>query len=333
MLRKELVHTEEDLESIKKLVNFLPDKIFDAHSHLLDTEFLPQTEARLPERLILDIEQYRKEMMPILGNPGKLRLNIITFPEKSMKARNPEQIRKADEFLVRQLQLNPENAGEIIVHPKETAEDIEKRLVHPNIRGFKCYHLLADRDNSWNADIGEYLSEAAWEVANRHKLCITLHLVKNDALADEGNMEYICKMTKKYPDAVLILAHAARSFAAWTGIESVEKLAHIENVWFDFSSVCESPAMLQIMKKAGAERCMWGSDYPICREHGKVVSVGDGFHWIYESDYKNSKVKPDKLWLIGIENLMAVRQACILADLPESKIEDLFYNNAVRLFG
>ena len=29
---------------------------------------------------------------------------------------------------------------------------------------------------------------------------------------------------KKYPDATLILAHAARSFAPWTAIESIDKI-------------------------------------------------------------------------------------------------------------
>ena len=141
--------------------------------------------------------------------------------------------------------------AEIFVHPAESVEDIEKRLVHPNIRGLKCYHQLAQREATFNASIGEYLPESAWELANRKKLCITLHMVKDDALANEDNMRYICEMSKKYPNAVLILAHAARSFAAWTGIESVEKLAHLENVWFDFSAVCEPSAAFQIVKKAG----------------------------------------------------------------------------------
>ena len=40
--------------------------------------------------------------------------------------------------------------------------------------------------------------------------------LKDKALADKDNLDYIIKMSKSYPDAVLILAHAARSFASWT---------------------------------------------------------------------------------------------------------------------
>jgi len=193
---------------------------------------------------------------------------------------------------------------------------------------------LADREVTWNASIGEYLPEGAWQVANEKKMCITLHMVRDHALSDEDNLHYIRTMAKKYPDATLILAHAARSFAAWTGIESVEKIADLENVWFDFSAICESPAMLQIIKKAGIKRCMWGSDYPVSVMRGKAISLGDGFYWIYQNDLDRFSGKTSlRHWLVGIENLMAMRQLCQLADLHESEVEDLFYNNAAKLWG
>ena len=116
-------------------------------------------------------------------------------------------------------------------------------------------------------------------------------------------------------------------------MESVEKIAHLENVLFDFSAVCESPAMFQIIKKAGIKRCMWGSDYPVCRPSGKVVSIGDSFYWINQSDLDRFvSATPVNSWLYIIEGLMAVRQASILADLKEGDVEDLFYNNANDLW-
>lgn len=158
-------------------------------------------------------------------------------------------------------------------------------------------------------------------------------MVKEEALANENNLRYICEMAKKYPDTVLILAHAARSFAAWTGIESVEKVAHLENVWFDFSAVCEPSAMFQIVKKAGLKKCMWGSDYPVCRIRGKVISIADSFYWIKKKDLSHFSAKtPVRHWTIGLENLMAMKHLAILADLKESDVEDLFYNNAAGLF-
>ena len=332
MYSKELIYQPSDLEAVKILSDFIPEKVVDMHAHLLDTDHLPAMNGRVPERLILNLEQYRKEMSPLLASPKELLLNIIAFPDKAMAEKNSESKAKCDKFIIEQLEKDPKCRGEIIVTPEDTVEDIEKRLIHTGIKGFKCYHLTANREVTWNASIGEYLPESAWEVANKRKMYITLHMVKDYALSDPDNLNYIRAMAKKYPDAVLILAHAARSFASWTGVEAVEKVADLENVWFDFSAVCESPAMIQIIKKAGISRCMWGSDYPISRARGKAISLADTFYWIYQRDLDNfsSKTKINN-WIIGIENLFAVRQAAIISELGRKDVEDLFYNNAITL--
>lgn len=220
-----------------------------------------------------------------------------------------------------------------MVRPGDTQEDLLRRLTHPGIRGFKCYHVLSGLENSWNATIDQYLPESAWAVAHQKKMVITLHMVRDHALADPENLRYIRTMAKKYPDAVLILAHCARAFAAWTAVETVEKVADLDNVWFDFSAICESPAMVQILRKVGVGRCMWGSDYPVCRGRGKAISLGDSFYWIYQKDLDNFAAKTRTSdYLIGTENLLAVRQAFLLTDLGAAAAEDFFWNNATRLF-
>ena len=280
------------------------------------------------------MEDYESFFSSIFKNKEKLRLNIFAYPDKAMGDLHGAPLKKSDAFLMKELNKNSANVGEIIVVPGESAEHIEKRLVHPNIKGFKCYHIFADKESTWNCTIDEYLPESAWELADKKKMSITLHMVKDKALADEDNLKYICTMAKKYKDATLILAHAARSFASWTAIESVERVKHLENVWFDFSGVCESPAMFQIMKKAGVGRCMWGSDFPVCVPRGKAISLADTFYWIYQRDVDNFESKTNlRNWLIATENLMATRQACILAEISREETEALFYNNAARLFG
>lgn len=334
MLGKDMIYSDHDYEAINILKDFLPDKIFDAHVHLFDNDSARTLTANCDYEIGLTLEKYRAEMNDLLCSPKVWRANIIGYPDVDGKPDFSENFKRSDKFLLDQLNKDNLNVGEIIVSPYDTVEDLEKRIaIHPNIRGFKCYHVYGKSDVTWNSDIGEYLPESAWEVANKYKMVITLHMVKDLAFADEGNQKYIIEMAKKYPDATLILAHAARSFASWTALENVHKVAHLENVWFDFSAVCESPAMFQIMRKVGLHRCMWGSDYMVCRGRGKAISLADSFYWIYQNDLDNFASKTTlHSWLIGTENLMATRQACILAELKENQIEDLFYNNAARLF-
>lgn len=328
------VYTQKDFEAIKILGDFLPQKIFDVHAHLYDTAFVKGLAGSPTMDGRFDMQRYLQDMVPIFGKDRDLHLNIITFPDRTMADPHQNSRDMADAFLVQQLEEDPDSVGEIVTVPGDTAESLAKRLVHPRIKGFKCYHYCSGLQNSWNASIGQYLPEAAWQVAHERKLCITLHMVKDHALADPDNLNYITTMAARYPDATLILAHCARSFAAWTGIESIEKVAHLDNVWFDLSAVCESPAMMQIFKKTGTQRVMWGSDYPVSRYCGKAISLGDSFYWIYKKDLEAfSGATSFSSWLVGVENLMAVRQACMLMDLDRKAIEDIFYGNAARLFG
>ena len=327
------VYNAYDLEAAKILDSFLPDKLFDAHAHLYDASFVSgmANAGAFSIRNLCEVSHYLEDMKPLVGD-REVHLNIVTTPDASMTQPDSPYRKAGVEFLVDQLTRFPGHVGEVMVGPEDRAEDIEKMLIHPGIRGFKCYHLLAANKPTWNAPIGDYLSEAAWEVADKHGFVITLHMVRDQALSDPVNQEYIIRMAKKYPNAVLILAHAARSFAAWTAVEAVDAVKHLDNVWFDFSGICESPAMFQIMRKCGIDRCMWGSDYPISRLAGKAISLADGFYWINEKDLAQFG-GPTQFhsWLVGTENLMAVRQACLMLDLGHSDVEKLFYKNAMHL--
>ena len=142
------------------------------------------------------------------------------------------------------------------------------------------------------------------------------------------------KKAKEYPDAILILAHAARSFAAWTGIESIEKVAHLPNVYVDFAGVCESPAMIQCVKKLGTKRCMWGTDWAVSMMSGKCVSLGGTFYWINGRDIAGFNSKTElRPYLVGTENLMAMRELKILLELTDSQLEDIFCGTAKEVFG
>ncbi len=319
---KDYILNDYDLEAAKQLDDFLPSQMFDAHMHITHEKDFPGGED--------SFDTYLRDLSPFSGD-RKLFCNGIVYPTKNLS--DPDQLRLSDSFLASQLQRYPHNVGEIQILPCESVEDIEKRLIHPRIRGLKCYHIFSHRSDTFSSSIGEYLPESAWQVANEKGLVITLHMVKDRALADPDNLSYIKKMAKAYPNATLILAHAARSFAAWTVFGTVDELVGLENVWYDFSGICESPSLQYIMKKVGTDRCMWGTDYPVSRLAGKAISIADQFYWIGERDLTNFQSKTAfRCWHVITEELYAFRQACILAELDRKKIEDVFYNNAARLF-
>ena len=117
-------------------------------------------------------------------------------------------------------------------------------------------------------------------MAHERGLAITLHLVRDAALADPGNQRDLRSFCTRYPNARLILAHAARGFHAPNTVNGLAGLRGLENVWFDTSGICEPEAFQAILTGFGPRRLLWGSDFPVSEIRGRCVTVGEGFAWL-----------------------------------------------------
>ena len=200
--------------------------------------------------------------------------------------------------------------------------------------GLKVYHTFAARERTWEADVSEYLTEDHVRIAHEEGLAITLHMVKDRALADPANQQQIRNYCEKYPNIKLILAHAARGFNPFHTIEGIESLRGLRNVWCDSSAVTEAGAFEAIVEVLGHDRLLWGSDFPISHLRGRCVAIGDTFLWLYEDtvDWNtvaaHANIQP---LLIGHESLRALKLAARHLKLSDSQGEDIFYTNARRM--
>ena len=330
MSQKNGEYSKYDLEAAKILDDFIPDTTFDAHMHHVPTPNRTEND---------DYALYLKDFKPLLGNRKQL-VNLIAYPVTGMSdpatGKATELVDLSTKIVKEQLEMHPEIVGEVMVAPGDAPEDIENRISFvgsDRLIGLKPYHLLATKEPTFQAEVGEYLPESAWEVAEKYKMAITLHMVRDHALSDPANLSYIVDHARRYPDVKFILAHCARSFAAWTAMESIDKTTSIDNIFYDFAGVCESPQMFTIMKKAGVEKCLWGSDWNVSVLAGKCISIADTFYWIGEKDLElmNGNTAFHS-WLVGTENLMAVRQAAQMLELSRTDVEKFFYKNAERIF-
>ena len=63
------------------------------------------------------------------------------------------------------------------------------------------------------------------------------------------------------------------------------------------------------------------------------MAIGDAFHWLYADEMQLAEKHADlQPILVGLESLRTLRLACWLLRLNAGQIEDIFYNNAMRLF-
>lgn len=322
--------TEADREMLEKLQSFIPDKVFDAHAHLHKTEYCTPGLNMFQGYGTADMERLLQDQKALYGD-RKFRGLILPTPAVLFNDR-PDLRREMNDWMNEELYKAPDCVGAVYVMPGDTREDIEAMLKNPQIRGFKCYHQSAKTDGpTWLAEVQEYLPESAWEVANERGMSITIHMVRPLALSDGKNMAYFKQMCAKYPNAKLILAHCARGFASWTTIEAVREMKGIPNLYYDMAAICDPATMFELIRQAGPDHVMWGSDYFIDRAHGKPVNTGESFQWLYQHEIPEDVVFPACKTVL--ESLMCFYLASLMLDLTKEQIQQVFYGTGCQLFG
>jgi glutamate-1-semialdehyde 2,1-aminomutase len=224
--------------------------------------------------------------------------------------------------------------GQMIIAPDMDPEYVQEEVRQRNFVGLKPYHTMAQVDGpTFLAPIEAFLPEEHARVAHEEGLSITLHIVRDRALADPLNQATIRRYCQDFPNMRLILAHAARGFNPWHTIEGIESLRGLDNVWFDSSAVTEAGAFEAIVDVMGHEKLLYGTDFYVSHLRGRCVAIGDSFHWLYademDLDEKHASLQPV---LIGLESLRALKLACRRLQLTDAQVEDIFFNNAMDLF-
>ena len=322
--------TDLDRMLLAKLQRFIPDKVFDAHAHLHKVEYMPQGANMFQGYGTADMERLLKDQKELYGD-RKFRGLILPTPSVLFNERQDLR-QEMNAWMNEELYKAPDCVGAVYVMPEDTVADIEAMLTNPQIKGFKCYHQSAKTDGpTWFAEVQEYLPESAWQVANARGMSITIHMVRPLALSDEKNRAYFKKMCAKYPNAKLILAHCARGFASWTTIEAVREMKGIPNLYYDMAAICDPATMCELIRQAGCDHVMWGSDYFIDRAHGKPINTGDSFRWLYKHEIPESVDFPAAKTVL--ESLMGFYQASLMLDLTKEEIAQVFYGTGCDLFG
>ena len=318
---------EADLAAIELLKDFVPEKVFDAHAHLYVADTVPRVAGTAAfGQAYSTPEDYVNHMAPFLPNAKEVSANFFTMPDPAMVDR--QVLRRANDHVFDMVRACPQYTVSPYVVMTDTEETIGELVSRPGAVAIKCYSYGADVPKHSQLQIGDFLPEAAWVVSSQTGKPIILHMMRDRALSDPDNLAYIQHMCRKYPDAKLILAHCARGFAAWTAVDSIRKLAGLDNIWFDLAAVCEAAPIAACILTTGGKRVLWGSDYPICMHRGRAISLNLGQLWLIDELIPEG----EPACLLAAENLLATRQACHLLDLDATQVQDIFYNNAAELF-
>jgi glutamate-1-semialdehyde 2,1-aminomutase len=309
----------------RELATFLPDRVFDAHTHLWQQRFVPWSISGAP---------------PDIGYSEYLQLMQDLHPERRaaalfIPAVNTDETGSftAQNEWVAQHAANPDCRGIFFIRPGDDPEWVRQEVRRMGLHGLKCYHTMAPVQPTWEAAIPDCLPEQLVRVAHEEGWVITLHMVRSRAVADPVNIHWIRHYCEQYPNMRLILAHSARGFQPAHNMEGLPQLVGLDNLYFDTSANCEPIAHQAILRYFGHQKLMYGTDLPVCHERGRSVGTADAFLWLGENTpvwgAKHLTIKPV---LTGLEHLRSVKWACWAEQLNDSAVEDIFWNNAARLF-
>jgi glutamate-1-semialdehyde 2,1-aminomutase len=326
--------TDVDREFVARHVEpYLPDRVFDAHAHLFSQNHYQagSVPAHLKGAPIdLGIDYYR-ECIEWLHPNGRTKGGLFFgLAFQGDRAGNDnfvaDEVRKgqAEGFAAR---------GQMLIAPEMDAEHVRAEVKRQGFVGLKPYHIMAKTTGpTFLAPIEDYLTEEHVRVAHEEGLTITLHMVRDRALADPVNQATIRRYCTDYPNMRLILAHAARGFNPWHTIEGIHSLEGLHNVWFDTSAVTEAGAFEVIVETMGHDKLLYGTDFHVSHLRGRCVAIGDSFHWFYAEEMNlNEKHTTLKPVLIGLESLRSVILAIHRLKLTDKQVEDIFYGNAAAL--
>jgi glutamate-1-semialdehyde 2,1-aminomutase len=306
---------------------FVPPHSFDAHAHLYRDVDASDT---LPRGLEdsqghVGWQAWRNGLKQWMGDKTPTGGLFFTNPKPTL------QRAAANQFVADQVASHPDSRGLMLIHPQDDPVQVEACIESSRFVGFKIYHVYADRKDTFHAECHEFLPEWAWEIADRRNLAIMLHMVRSRALADPANQQTIRSHCLKYPNARLILAHAARGFCAAHTVEGIASLRGLENVYFDTSAICEPAAYEAILRVFGPSRLLFGTDFPVSQIVGRCVSIADGFLWLGEENVAWEEAPFTEPTLVGVESLTALQQACRTMRLTDSDIEIIFCTAARQL--
>ena len=311
----------------REIGSFLPDRIYDAHTHLWRRDCVPWGMAG--EEQDLTYAKYRTHIDQL--HPGRpthgLFIPFVTADRK-------EKTEQANAWISQEISVDPKSRGLFFIRPEDDPEWVRQEVRRLGLHGLKCYHTMAAVEPTFESDIEAFLPEPLVQVAHEEGWVITLHMVKSRAVADPANIATIRRYCERYPQMKLILAHSARGFQPAHNLEGLPKLRGLDNLYFDTSVNCEPMAHQAIIRIIGHDKLMYGSDLPVSHLRGRSLSAADSFLWLYEETpvwgEKHNKIQPV---LIGLEHLRSIKWACWSERLSDTQVEDIFWNNAARLLG
>lgn len=319
---------------------WLPQHIFDAHTHVTEPRFRIAAMSEEKRR-----QYWVNEVVEPIGAAEAERCHDLVFPGRSFSCLCFGSVSLDFDIEGENTCLQSECMQRgwyrlAVVRPQWSVERIAQELDQPNVLGVKVYYSLigndpTSRDKHLDARIYDFLPHHQLELLNARRCWVTLHVPKADRLGHPGNIAEIQEIRSRYPNIILVIAHLGRCYTLAHAREAFPHFAADAGLLFDSSAVLNPDVHRLALETFGPHRILYGSDNPVFYMRGRRRFLERSYinHTPYPFYFNRNRESPEieaNYTLFMYEELLAIRQACEQLGLAESDVEAIFHDNAIR---
>jgi glutamate-1-semialdehyde 2,1-aminomutase len=345
---------DRDLRVVAALRTFVPSRVIDVHAHLFAAAHVPGAgpASYVPLRTPVGRSRYREAVLSWLPT-DELRSVFFGFPsrEGDRAVANAWVAKEVAGWLQvpsgptdggptdgdhltdsRPTAGSPTDGGLALAGPDDDPVQVAEFVDTSGFLGLKPYYYFvtglpsAPISRRAEPSVEAIAPEWMWRICHERRGLMMLHIMR-DGLADEDNVASLVRLATAYPGCTVVLAHAGRGFSHRTVRAGIARIAPLDNIWLDTSAVCGTTTLATVLSELGPRRLVYGSDFPISNLRGTNTAVGPAdFEWLYATEAAD-----DRFVLVGVESLLALREASSDLGLRRSDVEDIFFRNAERL--
>ena len=331
-------YTETDKHFYRKhIAPRLPSKLFDVHVHI----FLKEHVDMIPEEHRTAF--WASECAQVLTADDAHACAQELFPESDFEfAGFPTADPSADTKGMNEYAAEMGSDGKCVplmmVRPEWDIEEVENTFVEGKFAGLKPYPGFVGGGTTGEVSILSYLPHEQWELLNRHRKALMLHIGRKERFADSDNIRELLQARDKYPDVTIIIAHLGRSYCPYYLEEGLRKMGSPDGFYFDTTAVINPEVYDIAFDNIPADTILYGSDMHVLLWHGKREWTKKRYINLAREDFtwNTDRRAPEEeaaYTLFLYEQMKSMLDAAERHALSDGHIRGIFGNNARRVLG
>ena len=323
----------------ERLAGWLPDRLFDVHTHVWLKRFKPARPAGAPARSVSwpsrvasenPIEHLLATYEALL--PGR-RVTPLIF---STAGKNLDE---ANAY-IREAARRTGVPALLFSDPAWSGAETVHRVREGGFLGVKSYLSLAPAYlPTGEIRIFDFFTPDQLAALDRCAAIVMLHIPRDARLRDSVNLAQLLEIEARYPRLQVIVAHVGRAYCDEDVGEAFQALAGTRRLNFDISANTNARVFRRLLEAVGPRRVLFGTDLPILRmrtrricENGRYINlVPRGLYGDVSGDphlREVSGAEAEALTFFLYEELLAFREASEAAGLDRAGLEAVFSGNA-----